>query len=224
MDATVMFETAIEIDTSNDFLYTGNAGTAYLEQAKISKGSKKERHGWLLKSLSLLEESIARRIFIQDKNRENLAWLYNNKGICYSQLMKNSTNETEHSNYLEESLAAFSKALEWEPSVRVILNNRAGVLEEMDKPLDAVKDYIEGYFVSSEDEERTYNFEKIKSLMESNSDITLDVVSFYRELVQKNENQNYEELDNFFSALESKAQHGLDTQEAAFSSEQNKEL
>ncbi|OMF12207.1 hypothetical protein BK131_19625 [Paenibacillus amylolyticus] len=222
-DATVMFEAAIEIDQRNDFVYIGNAGIAYLDQAKKSKGSKQENHRWLLKSLSLLEESIDKIMFIQGKDG-NMAGLYNNKGICYSHLTKNSTNETENLNYLEESVAAFSKALEWEPSARVILNNRAGMLEKMDKLLDAVKDYIEGYFVSSEDEERTYNFEKIKSLMESNSDITLDVVNFYRELVQKNKNQNYEELDNFFSALESKAQPGLDTQEAAFSSEQNKEL
>lgn len=222
-DATVMFETAIEIDQRNDFMYTGNAGTAYLEQVKKLKGSKEEKYGWLLKSLSLLEESIDRKMFIQDKD-SNLAWLYNNKGICYYQLTKNTTSKTEDLKYLEESLAAFSKAFEWEPSARVIFNNRAGVLEEMVRHLDAVKDYIEGYYVSSEDEERTYNFGKIKSLMESNSDITLDVVNFYRELVQKNKNQNYEELDNFFSALESKAQTGLDTQEAAFSSEQNKEL
>ncbi|UPK42551.1 tetratricopeptide repeat protein [Paenibacillus pabuli] len=222
-DSIVMFETAIEIDQRNDSVYIGNAGGAYLEQAKKSKGSKEENHRWLLKSLSLLEESIDKKMFIQGKD-SNMAGLYNDKGICCSQLTKNSMNETEDLKYLEESVAAFSKALEWEPSARVILNNRAGVLEKMDKPLDAVKDYIEGYFVSSEDEERTYNFEKIKSLMESNSNITLDVVNFYRELVQKNKNQIYEKLDNFFSTLESKAQPGLDTQEAAFSSEQNKEL
>ncbi|MFE6076885.1 diadenylate cyclase [Paenibacillus sp. NPDC057886] len=223
LDSAVMIETAIEIDQRNDFVYIGNAGRAYLEEAKKSKGSKEENHRWLLKSLSLLEESIDRKMFIQGKD-SNMAGLYNSKGICYYQLTKNTTNETEDLKYFEESVVAFSMALEWEPSARIILNNRAGVLQETDKPLDAVKDYIEGYFVSSEDEERTYNFGEIKSLMESNSDITLDVVKFYRELVQKDHNQIYEELENLFSTLESKAQPGLDTQEAAFSSEQNKEV
>lgn len=223
LEATEYLEQAIAIDQRNDFRNISYTGKVYLDRAIKSKVSQDEKKVLLLKSLSFLEESINKQEFHLEKDI-NLSWEYNIKGNCYFQLTKITTIETEILKYFDESVLAFSKSLEWKPSVRGVYNNRARVFEKMGKELESVKDYIQGYFLATEAEDRTYNFKEIKRLMESYSDIVLDVGEFYRELVQNGQNQIYEELEGLISTLEFQMQQGLDVQESAFSSEQKKDI